>query len=95
MVFSEEFREVIIKTIQENIENLKSTSMTFERSSKTPQKVTNFLDFHFGVYLGGIKNGIGILFRQKFKRELSAEEWDELDKIFIDKQDEIGNFFYK
>lgn len=86
--------EIIELTIKKQLAALKLCSLMFDRTDKTPNKVTNFRDFQLGEFLGGLKMKHMNYVEQTLNRELTDEELDELSVIFSRYQDDIADFYY-
>jgi len=88
------FVEIIEITIKEQIKLLKVTPVKFERTEKTPNKVTNFRDFQLGEYLGYMKQKHIFYLEKQLNHELNTKEFDELDIIFSRYHDDIADIYY-
>ena len=86
--------EIIELTIKEQIKRLNEINLLFERTDKTPNKVTNFRDFQLGEFLGNMKMRHIYYVEKTLDRELTDEEFDELETIFIRYNDDIADIYY-
>jgi len=81
--------------LKANIEKLKTIEGPLNVNAKTPQRVKNSEDFHFGVYIGSIKTRFMREIEDGVGKKMTDDEWDQIDNLIIDYQDEIGKLIFK
>ncbi len=86
--------QTIETAIKKQIKQLQEKPLLFERTDKTPNKVTNFRDFQLGEFLGALKIQHILYVEKKLGRRLTDEEFDELDIIMSRYQDDITDIYY-
>lgn len=81
--------------LKANIEKLITIDVSLNVNAKTPQRVENIEDFHFGVYIGSIKTRFMREIEDGMLKKMTDEEWDQIDNLIIDYQDKIGKLIFK
>ena len=74
--------------LKDNIEKLKTGVGPLNINAKTPQRVKNLEDFHFGVYIGSIKTRFMREIEDGIGTKMTDDEWDQIDNLIIDYQDD-------
>ena len=81
--------------LKSNIEKLKITKDPLNINAKTPQRVENPNDFHFGVYIGSVKTKFMKEIEDGFGRKMTNNEWNQIYNLIIDYQDQIYDVMFK
>lgn len=95
MVITQAIIDYFESQLKDNIEKLKTVEGPLNVNAKTPQRVKNLEDFHFGVYIGSIKTRFMREIEDGIGGKMTNDEWDQIDNLIIDYQDEIGKLIFK
>lgn len=89
------FVEKLMRMSDVLVSTLSTGYTTSQRTSKTPQKITNFMDYNLGKLIGSAMGRYDNYFSMTYGRKMNDEEYGEFVSYFIDRQDRIAEEFYK